>query len=157
MWVVILSCVAGFFVLILVLSLVAVVYQKRWNMTYLLRMGRQNLRPYHPIEERETELEYDVYISYEDQLIRNNESMHEFVIRVVYNGLGDTNLKVLIREELDFGRRQYDIISQALRKCRKVTALITEDYCRDIWNLYEFNMAALEGIYTRRQVLVPIG
>lgn len=156
-WIVILSCVVGFFTLILVLGLVVVIYQKYWNLKYLLYMGRQSMNPYHPLEEQEIELKYDVYISYErDQLIGNNDTMHEFVTKTVYRHLYNRGLEVIIREELDIGKRQFDTISTTLRKCRKVVALITKDYCRDMWNLYEFNTAALEGIYTRRQVLIPV-
>lgn len=146
-----------FFFLILILSLISVIYYKRWNLQYLFSIGRRNVNPYHPIEDREIEIEYDVYISYErDEVTRYNKTLHDFVACHLYRALRNRGLRVIIREELECGKMQYEIISNALRKCRKVIALISKTYCSDVWNVYEFNMAALEGIYTKRQVLVPI-
>ena len=155
--IVVIACVVGFVFLIVIVSLIAVVYYKRWNLNYLFYMGRHNLNPYHPIEGRKIKLVYDAYISYErDQTMRNNDTLHDFVAQYIYTSLTNKGLKVLIREELDSGKMQSDIITQALRKCRKVIALISKDYCSEMWNVYEFNMAAMEGIYTKRQILVPV-
>lgn len=154
---VIIGCVGSFIFLNLSLGLVAVFYYKRWKFRYLLSIGRRNINPYHPLEESRIEMEYDVYISYErDYNVTCNETLHEFVTQKLYSQFKNQGFKVLIREELDAGRRLYDVISWALRRCRKVIVLLSNDYCKDHWNVFEFNLAVMEGIYTKRQVVVPV-
>ena len=34
--------------------------------------------------------------------------------------------------------------------------LLSNDYCVDFWNVFEFNVADMEGIYTKRQVIIPV-
>ena len=61
-------------------------------------------------------------------------------------------VKVLITDELAIGRKLYEVISNALRKSRKVIVIYSNDYCADHWNVFELN----EGIYTKRQVVIPV-
>ena len=151
------ACISGFLVLNIVLGLCAVIWHRRWKIRYLLAIGRKNVSPYHPIEECEIDLEYDVYISYErDYDLTRNETLHDFVAQKLYPELIRRGFKVLIREELEPGVGLYNAISHALRRCRKVISLVSKDYCRDYWNVFEFNMAVLEGIYTKRQVIIPV-
>ena len=120
-------------------------------------MGRRNINPYHPLEECHIELEYDVYISYEgDSELTPNKTLHEFVTQTIYPELKRRGFKVLIREEFQPGIGLYNSISHALRRCKKVIALISKDYCKNYWNVFEFNTAVLEGIYTKRQVMLAV-
>ena len=34
--------------------------------------------------------------------------------------------------------------------------LMSNDYCKDHWNVFEFNIATVEGIYTKREAIVSI-
>ena len=151
------SCVIYFIVLLIGGSVVAVLLHKRWKEQYLSVFGRRSVNPYHPLEECQIELEYDIYISYErDHDISANKSMHDFVTKELYPWLKQKGFKVLIRDELHAGRKLYSEISEALRKTRNVVVLLSNDYCADFWNVFEFNVAAMEGIYTKRQVIIPI-
>ena len=150
-------CVTGFILLCLLGSIVALILYKRWKMRYLLVVGRRNIQPYHPLEEIEIQMESDEYISYErDSKFTNDMNLHEFVTHKLYPKLQRRGFKVLIRDELDIGMKLYDVISRALRRCNKVIVLLSKDYCIDYWNVFEFNMAVMEGIYTKRQVTIPI-
>ena len=136
-----------------VLGLLSQLWYRRWKLRYLLAVGRRTVVPYHPIEEMEIELEYDVYISYErDFHLTADETLHEFVEQKLYPELQRRGLKVLIRDEFEPGVGLYDAISQALRRCKKVVSLISKDY----YKVFEFNVALLEGIYTKRQVIIPV-
>ena len=151
------SCVIAFIVLLIGGSVVAVLLHKRWREQYLSVFGRRSVNPYHPLEECQIELEYDIYISYErDHDISAHKSMHDFVTKELYPWLKQKGFKVLIRDELHAGRKLYSEISEALRKTRNVVVLLSNDYCADFWNVFEFNVAAMEGIYTKRQVIIPI-
>ena len=151
------SCVIYFIVLLIGGSVVAVLLHKRWKEQYLSVFGRRSVNPYHPLEMCQIELEYDIYISYErDHDISAHKSMHDFVTKELYPWLKRKGFKVLIRDELHAGRKLYSEISEALRKTRNVVVLLSNDYCADFWNVFEFNVAAMEGIYTKRQVIIPI-
>ena len=151
------GCIVGFLVLNIVLGLLSRLWYRRWKIRYLLAIGRKTVTPYHPIEESEIELEYDVYISYErDFDLTTEQTLHEFVAQKLYPELQRRGLKVLIRDEFEPGVGLYNAISQALRRCKKVVSLISKDYCKDYWNVFEFNVAVLEGIYTKRQVIIPV-
>ena len=141
----------------IVLGLLSQLWYRRWKLRYLLAVGRKTVTPYHPIEEMDIELGYDVYISYErDFDLTTDETLHEFVAQNLYPELQRRGLKVLIRDEFEPGVGLYNAISQALRRCKKVVSLISKDYCKDYWNVFEFNVAVLEGIYTKRQVIIPV-
>ena len=151
------SCVIAFIVLLIGGVVVAILLHKRWREQYLSVFGRRSVNPYHPLEECQIELEYDIYISYErDHDISVHKSMHDFVTKELYPWLKQKGFKVLIRDELHAGRKLYSEISEALRKTRNVVVLLSNDYCADFWNVFEFNVAAMEGIYTKRQVIIPI-
>ena len=154
---VLISCTVGFIAITILSSLLAVIYYQRWNFNYLLGIGQRNINPYHPLEDCPIEMVYDVYISYErDSIISDDETLHEFVAQKLYPALVNREFKVLIRDELEPGMRLYDQITSNLRRCERVIVLLTKDYCKDFWNVFEFNMAVMEGIYTRRCVIVPV-
>ena len=152
-----LGCIGVFILQHLILIIIALSCHNRWKLNYLLAVGRRTLNPYHPLEGAAIEMEYDVYISYDrDYKVTPNEDLHAFVANKLYPGLRQRGFRVLIRDELDIGKRLYEVISKAVRKCDKVLVLLSKEYCSDYWNVFEFNMAAMEGIYTKRQVVIPI-
>ena len=154
---VLISCTVIFVGTTVLTSLLAIIYYQRWNFNYLLGIGRRNINPYHPIEDSQIEMVYDVYISYEgDFIISDDKTLHNFVAQKLYPALVNGGFKVLIREELEPGGRLYDQITSNLRRCERVIVLLTKGYCKDYWNVFEFNMAVMEGIYTRRTVIVPV-
>ena len=80
------GCIVGFLVLNSVLGLLSQLWYRRWKLRYLLAVGRRTVTPYHPIEEMEIELEYDVYISYE----------RDFDLTKLYSEFQRRGLKVLM-------------------------------------------------------------
>ena len=151
------TCVLTFIFFLIGGFCVAILLHKRWKEQYLSVFGRRSVNPYHPLEECQIELEYDIYISYErDHDITAHETMHDFVTKKLYPWLKRRGFKVLIRDELYAGRKLYAEISEALRKTRNVIVFLSNDYCLDFWNVFEFNTAAMEGIYTKRHVIIPV-
>ena len=151
------GCVATFVMLHLILGILYAIWHRRWKIRYLLAVGRKTVYPFHPIEDCQIELEYDVYISYErDHDVTRDRTLHELVAQVIYPALQRRGYRVVIRDELEPGSGLYHSISHTLRRCKKVVALVSRDYCQDYWNVFEFNIAVLEGIYTKRQVMIPV-
>lgn len=154
---VVLGCVGGFLLLSLTLGIIELIWYKRWKLNYLLSIARPKITPYHRIGARAIEMKYDVYISYErDFNVNQNTTLHDFVTKRLYPELQRRGYKTFIRDELLGGTSLYDGISDIFQSCDKVIALISKDYCKDPWNLFEFNRAVMEGIYTRRQIMIPV-
>ena len=154
---VVLSCSVLFWCLNFVLFGLAKIWQNRQKLRYLATFGKRTLNPYHPIEENEVQMEYDVYISYEGDFdVTRDRTLRDFVIYTIVPGLERRGVRVMFREELDAGRNLYEIITHTVRRSRKLLALLTNDYCSDMWNVFEFNQAVMEGIYTNRQVAIPV-
>lgn len=157
LWVVLVSSIGGFVFLLLVFSILALLYHKRWQIRYLYYIGR-NINPYHhPLEEKTILLELDAYISYDQTFdISPRCTLHGVVADHVYPVLSDNGFSVKIRDELQGGKMLHDVITEAIRRSRHVIVLITPMYCTEFWNTFEFNMAAYEGIYTKRDVIIPV-
>ena len=154
---VLIGCVAMFSLFTLILGGTAHAWHNGQKLRYLLSYGRRTLNPYHPIENREIQMEYDVYISFEGEFnITPELTLRDFVIRTILPGLAQRGVNAIIREELDAGRNLYEIITQNVRRSKKVLVLLSRDYCQDMWNVFEFNQAVMEGIYTNRQVAIPV-
>lgn len=158
---VIIGCSVSFFGSLIVHGLIAALYYYRWKVRYLLFRGRRVFSPfqnlYHSLEGHDIQFEYDVYISYHhDFYFSSTETLHEFVIQRIYPVLRQIGFKIQIRDELAIGMKLFDDISKALRKCYRVIVLLTNNYCADYWNVIEFNIAVMEGIYSKRQVVIPV-
>ena len=154
---VVIACSVTFWGLILVLGGFAYTWHNVLKLRYLVSFGRRTLNPYHPIEDHEVEMEYDVYISYEgDFNATRDRTLRDFVIYTILPGLEQSGIRVMIREELDPGTRLYETITQTVRRSNKVLVLLTNGYCSDMWNVFEFNQAIMEGIYTNRQIAIPV-
>ena len=119
--------------------------------------GRCSVNPYHPLEEYQIELEYDIYISYQrDHDITAKATMHTLVTNKLYPWFKQRGFKVLIRDELYACRKLYSEISKAFFKTGNIIVLLSNDYCVIFWNVIEFNVADMVGIYTKRQVIVLV-
>ena len=151
------SCIVIFWGSNIILGGLTYIWHNSQKLRYLVSFGKRTLNPYHPVEEHDIEMEYDVYISYEgDFYVTRDMTLRDFVIYAILPGLQQRRLNVMIREELDSGRNLYEVITYTVRRSKKVVAFLTNGYCQDIWNVFEFNQAVMEGIYTNRQVAIPV-
>ena len=46
--------------------------------------------------------------------------------------------------------------SEILNSGTTLIVLLSNVYCVDFWNVFEFNAAAMQGIYTKRPVIIPV-
>ena len=151
------GCAITFWGLNVVLGGLAYILTFRQKLKYLVSFGRRTLNPYHPTENSNIEMVYDAYISYDgDFNVTPDMTLRDFVIYKIVPGLEQRGIRVIIREELDPGTRLYETITQTVRRSNKVLVLLTNDYCSDMWNVFEFNQAIMEGIYTNRQIAIPV-
>ncbi|XP_053404053.1 toll-like receptor 4 [Mercenaria mercenaria] len=157
-WIVMTSCVTGFIGLLLVLSLVALLYHKRWQLRYLWYIGRVKIDPYHhPDDQEQALLEIDAYISYEQHYdVTDDITLHKAITDKIYPFFEERGYTLKIREQFDGYDKLYRVIPETIRKSRKVVVLLTPSYCKEYWNTFEFNIAAYEGIYSKRNVILPV-
>ena len=92
------GCIVIFCGLNIILGGLAYILHNRKKLRYLVLFGRRTLNPYHPIEEIEIQMEYDVYISYEgDFYVTREKTLRDFVIYTLLPGLEQRGVRVMIR------------------------------------------------------------
>jgi hypothetical protein len=157
-WIVVTSCVIGFIFLLLILSLIALLYYKRWQLRYLWYIGRLKMDPYnYPDDQEQPLLQIDAYISYDLHYdVTDEMSLHRIIADRLYPYFQQRGYTLKIREEFDGYERLYKVIPETVRKSRKVVVFLTPTFCDDYWNIFEFNLAAYEGIYKTRDVIIPV-
>lgn len=163
-WEVITSCVMGFFVLLIVFAAVASIYSQRWKLRYLYYSSRSKINPYHPLLGEQIDLDIDCYFSFDESLILTNgddnseTTMYNFVTEVIFPYIQrqQQKLQLSFRGLLADNLPLYQTISNAVRHSKKVVVMLSTTYCEEFWNVFEFNMAAYEGIYTRRDIIILV-
>ena len=89
-----------------ILAGIAYVWHNRQKLKYLFSHGRRTLNPYHPIENGEIEMEYDVYISYDGGFnVTPDLTLRDLVIYTIVPGLERRGVRFILREDPDAGRR----------------------------------------------------
>ena len=125
--------------------LVGFAYRFRWRLRYLYYIAKARHTGYLPLRDSESEtFQYDAFVSYanEDQDFVKNE-----MIRKLEDGY---SLSICIHER-DFtpGRYIAENIIQAVKKSRRTIILLSKNFLKSKWCRHEFNMARMEGIYSR--------
>jgi toll-like receptor 13 len=143
--IIIVACSIGLSVFLSVV-IGGVVYKNRWNLRYLMRMNKIKHFGYIRLHQYFNEPErfmYDAFISYANEDLR-------FILDVMMPKLEGHGLKLCLHDK-DFlpGNNIADNILQAIRDSRKTVAVISEQFLKSEWCLFEFNMARMESIYSR--------
>lgn len=142
---------------VLSLSMLVVIFRKRWQIKYLYYIGKKSINPHHPLEGVNVKRGVDVFISYDiDEMLTPTIRIHNFVAEVVNPFLKRKNFVVKIREDKPPGRKVNFELATILQSSKKLVAFLSPNYASDYWNLFEFNMSVLEGINTKRKSLLEI-
>jgi len=122
-----------------------ILYKNKWKLRYLLYMSRKTFYGYHRLKNEDVveNYWYDAFISYADTNLR-------FVLDFVIPELEEKGLSLCIHQR-DFlpGNDISDNIINAIQSSRKTVTLISTEFLRSKWCMYEFNMARMESIYSR--------
>ncbi|KAL4239515.1 hypothetical protein ACF0H5_000329 [Mactra antiquata] len=122
----------------------AIAYKNRWNIRYILRDAKIKHFKYQSIYRgNEYQYTHDIFLSY-----ANKNS--EFILNQLYPFLKEKGIRVCLHDK-DFlpGDNIADNILDAIRNSRITLAVLSNDYVRSKWCVYEFNMARMESIYDR--------
>lgn len=144
---IILGCSAGSsFILAFVISYL--VYHNRWSLRYVYYMAKVKVNQK---EVEDDKYEYDVFVSYCDgdagfvatDMIHNLENMCE--------------KKLIVRDrDFELGEVIALNISKAIRTSKKTFLLLSRRFLRSKWCNFEMNMARMEAIHMKREVIVII-
>ena len=125
------------------------VYRFRWRIRYFYYMAKAKYTGYIPLHNSDNEetFKFDAFISYADDesgFVRDE---------LVENLEAEDELSVCIHER-DFtvfipGHNIRDNIINAIRNSRTTIVVLSKNFLQSKWCRYEFNMARMEGIYSR--------
>ena len=133
-----------------IMGMVAVViggilYRYRWRLRYFYYMTKAKYSGYVPVKNTDNDntYEYDVFISY-------STDDYQFVTGEIYNQLKEAGLSLCLHQK-DFlpGHDIAGNIVQAVRNSKITLIVLSPAFLQSKWCIYEFNMARMEGIYSR--------
>ncbi|XP_045208462.2 toll-like receptor 4 [Mercenaria mercenaria] len=145
---IILAC-SGLFLFLIVIT-GGIIYRYRWDLRYFyysikLRMNGHTLLIN---QNDERAYKYDAFVSYASENAR-------FVKNDVVPELEDTRQLQLLVHDRDFRAGEFvnDNIMQAITTSRKTLILMSKDFLKSEWCIFEMNMARMEAIKTGRNVV----
>ncbi|XP_045156839.2 toll-like receptor 4 [Mercenaria mercenaria] len=127
------------------------VYYNRWKLRYVYYMTKIKLDKRHGNEAAEEVFNYDVFVSYGD-------GDRGFVTVDMLK-----NLEVIGGKRLNIRDRDFELgeviavnISKAIRTSKKTFLLLSRHFLRNKWCNFEMNMARMEAVHMKRDVIVII-
>ena len=120
-------------------------YRFRWRIRYFYYLAKAKYTGYEPIHDSDSQTyQYDAFVSY-----ANEDG--DFVKNEMVRNLEDEHGLRLCFHERDFtpGRYIAENIIKAIMNSRRTIILMSKNFLKSKWCRYEFNMARLEGIYSR--------
>nr|WBP49908.1 Toll-like receptor protein [Mimachlamys nobilis] len=134
-------------VLIIAFIVSGIVYRYRWKLRYLYYVTKTRYRGYTGLEinnDTRHDYPYDAFISYCEQDGR-------FVRGDLLDNLETRSGLTLCLHQRDFipGQDIAENITKAIHQSWKTVVVLSKNYLRSYWCMYEFNMARMESIYSR--------
>ena len=127
-----------------------ILFRYRWRLRYLYYMTKARHSGYVPLQNSVADnvYQYDVFISYATD-------NYQFVTGEMYNELKEAGLSLCLHQK-DFlpGQAIAENIVQAVRNSRMTLVVLSPDFLKSKWCIYEFNMARMESIYSREGITV---
>ncbi|XP_063411721.1 toll-like receptor 4 [Mytilus trossulus] len=136
----------GFGILLFLIIIVgAVVYRFRWKLRYLYYIVKVKYSSLHSETEEEYSYMYGAFVSYadEDRIFVHNTLLQKLEVE---NGI-----------QLCLHKRNFlpgnDIatnIASAIHNSRKTLVIMSHNFLKSYWCMFEYNMARMENVYERR-------
>ncbi|XP_060564886.1 toll-like receptor 4 isoform X2 [Ruditapes philippinarum] len=143
--IILVTSIAFIFIIVIITS--ALMYRFRWNLRYMYYMTKLKLLANYQ-RLNDTEYEKEVFVSYADEDRR-------FVAEKVRLELEERGEISLLIHDRDFraGAFVQDNILRAISCTRRTLVILTKQFLKSKWCMYEFNMARMEAADTGRNVL----
>lgn len=139
------------FVFFLSVVIFGLIYRYRWDLRYFYYSIKLRMKGHVPLinhEDDDAEFTHDAFVSYA------NEN-GTFVKESVVPELEETRQMRLLVHDRDFRAGDYvcDNIMEAITTSRKTLILMSKDFIKSDWCVFEMNMARMEAIKTGRNVV----
>ena len=122
------------------------IYKNRWKLRYLLYMNKRRFFGYRAVPDYEPieNFRYDAFISYAEENIR-------FILDGIIPKLEREHELSLCIHQRDFiaGNAVTENIINAIQSSKKTVVVLSRDFLKSKWCLYEFHMARMESFYSR--------
>ncbi|XP_053380735.1 toll-like receptor 4 [Mercenaria mercenaria] len=121
-----------------------IIYKNRWKLRYLMRITKIRQFGYNRLyNDPNEEFTYDAFISSANENLR-------FILDKITPRMEEQEMKLCLHDR-DFlpGNNIADNILEAIRNSRKTVVILSKEFLKSKWCLYEFNMARMESIYSR--------
>ncbi|XP_061175903.1 toll-like receptor 4 [Saccostrea echinata] len=136
----------GTFVCFLIILCTGIVYRYRWKLRYFYYMTKSRYHEYKSVRSENLPLnQYDAFVSYADE-------DRVFVLRLIKELEEEAGLKLCIHQR-DFvpGFDIAENIITAVNKSRKTIILLSPNFIKSSWCMYELHIAKMEEIYSRNE------
>nr|XP_022301943.1 toll-like receptor 6 [Crassostrea virginica] len=138
--------IASLIILFLAVLSAGLIYRVRWKLRYFYYMTKSRYHGYKAVRgDDQSNLKYDAFVSYagEDR---------QFVLKMISKLEGEKNIRLCIHHR-DFVPG-YDIaenIITAVNKSKKTIIILSPNYIKSSWCMYELHIAKMEEIYSREK------
>ncbi|XP_062571161.1 toll-like receptor 4 [Saccostrea cucullata] len=134
----------GTLVCFLVILCTGLAYRYRWKLRYFYYMTKSRYHQYKSLRSENLPLnQYDAFVSYADE-------DRSFVLRMIKELEEEEGIKLCIHQR-DFvpGFDIAENIITAVNKSRKTIILLSPNFIKSSWCMYELHIAKMEEIYSR--------
>nr|XP_022298935.1 toll-like receptor 4 [Crassostrea virginica] len=136
--------IASLIILFLVVLSAGLIYRVRWKLRYFYYMIKSRYHGYKAVRgDDQSDLKYNAFVSYADE-------DRQFVLKMISKLEGEKNIRLCIHHR-DFVPG-YDIaenIITAVNKSKKTIIILSPNYIKSSWCMYELHIAKMEEIYSR--------
>ncbi|XP_050393690.1 toll-like receptor 4 [Patella vulgata] len=151
-WTVMIVVLTSSMAIIITVMVSSVIYRYRWKLRYLYYVRRNKYRQYAALaNDLDNQFDFNAFISYADEDRR-------IVVTDMIEKLETQQGMQLCIHHRDFlvGEVIAANISNAVRNSKKTLILLTKNFLKSYWCIYELNMALMESISTGRNVVIVI-
>nr|XP_022296915.1 toll-like receptor 13 isoform X2 [Crassostrea virginica] len=138
--------IASLIILFLAVLSAGLIYRVRWKLRYFYYMTKSRYHGYKAVRgDDQSSLKYDAFVSYADE-------DRQFVLKMISKLEGEKNIRLCIHHR-DFVPG-YDIaenIITAVNKSKKTIIILSPNYIKSSWCMYELHIAKMEEIYSREK------
>ncbi|XP_056008441.1 toll-like receptor 4 [Ostrea edulis] len=129
-------------IVFLMLTMGRIVYRYRWRIRYLFYITKSRLHGYKALAEKE--YRFDAFVSYATDDL-------PFVKNEVIKELEENGGFTLCLHSRDFlpGFEIAENIVSAINKSRKTIVILSPEYIKSYWCMFELNVARMESVYSR--------